>query len=231
MNLRDRIDTLRNIAVANMSEVEQVKDNGSRVIKNGKDRYTVEKTNDVKEKDYFSAGDPDFDPTIARTDFVCFNVTDSDGNSQAVTVEKRKIISDGYRKIKLCEIGFGKSARYGLELSDDTDINDINSIRYQLDKSKDDKAKQFAHFIDKFVIVAPKERKAYKEYANKMNKLARDKQREQELRQRVQQKEQEEKAKRERQEAKNRETQEKNRAKTERRIQARFIGRGESTGR
>ncbi len=83
-------------------------------------------------------------------------------------------------------------------LKSDTEIDDVNSIRYQLGRIADGtdkeyfaniagkggmfhtedewiashqkRAKNMAYFIDKFVIVTPEERKAYRDYVRQMNK-------------------------------------------------------------
>ncbi|MCM1323516.1 MAG: hypothetical protein NC218_05080 [Acetobacter sp.] len=46
------------------------------------------------------------------------------------------------------------------------DLNDINAIRYACRKNE-----KMSYFLDKFVIVTPEERKAYREYAEKMDKV------------------------------------------------------------
>ena len=95
----------------------------------------------------------------------------SDGkNFVQITLRDNKILEEGegvvHPKELLCA---GKIDGKSLFLRDrclgnDVDISDINAVRYQLEDYKDEEAKKLGMYIDKYVIVTPEERKAYKEY-------------------------------------------------------------------
>lgn len=187
MSLKEKINDIRNSVVAGMSEVTDKNGDDTRAIKNGKDRYVVQTTRGFEEGVRYGHR-RDYDPTIANVAFVSFKTIDNQSNQAVVTLEKREIVEEGDREINLCEIALGGSARWGVKLDDNTDIN---SVRYQLGKVDEwngNEAKQLAHFIDKFVIVTPEERKSYKEYAVKMDKQERDALKAQKLKERTQQK-------------------------------------------
>ncbi len=179
MSLKDKINAMRNSLVVNMSKV--VAENGDRrTIKNGTDKYSVQKEVTFEEHRQFYLGDPRqpcTDPT-ADSHQVSFTVVyNNTSDVEILTIQKRDNISGGDKRFPKCEVGWGKDAILGIKLDDNTDINNINSVRYQLGKvggMKEGKAKQLAYFIDKFVIVTPEEREAYNKYAAEMDKRERD---------------------------------------------------------
>ena len=161
MSLEDKINDVRNKVVVSMSKVQSQGNDGTREIMNGKDKYVVSKTSVYgKRIKYGIIGD------FGIIDKVSFEASDNSGNSETLSITKQRPEEkwDEVPKEFIVSIGYKNSAR----LAYDTDIDDINSIRYQLGKKET--AKRLAYFIDKFVIVTPKEREDYKEYAKRMNK-------------------------------------------------------------
>ncbi len=121
--------------------------------------------------------DSQFEPsqydTILAENSKSYTATDAMGNSRTLKIRTAEITQHGQEKNNRyahenCEGCFISSKDIGeIKLDKNTDIEDINSIRYQLGKMAkegNDQAKQFANFIDKFVIVSPEEKKAYKDY-------------------------------------------------------------------
>ncbi len=159
MSLKDKINDIRNKVVVSMSKVQSQGNDGTREIMNGKDKYVVSKTSVYDEETRFGQDD------YGIIDKVSFEASDNSGNSETLSITKQrpKGECDDVKKKVIVRIGYKNSA----ELPYDTDIDDINSIRYQLGKKET--AKQLAYFIDKFVIVTPKEREDYKEYAKRMD--------------------------------------------------------------
>lgn len=214
------IDKIRDAIVIRMSEVEKQKANGDRVIKNGEDRYTVKVTKKFNDKIERYEGDPHYlEPYDA--DWVCFVVTDGNGKSEEVIIEKLS----NYSGICSCQIR-KKGRSSGVNLSFDTDVDDINSVRYQLEqKSKYQAlAAEFAYFIDKFVLVTPEEREEYKKYVNEI-----EEQEKQEQKRLKEQKKQEKKARKLR-EAQEKLEEEKSKKEAERQkvVHGRFFGKSSS---
>lgn len=169
MSLKEKINDMRNSVVASMSEVADKNGADTRTIKNGRDRYVVEKSRVFNEKQMRRPDD------FAIVDTVSFKARDNSGNTETLSIEKIRPEGPYDRIEEDFKVSLGSSG--GISLLYATDINDINSIRYQLGKDHgwyNNKAKQLAHFIDKFVIVTPEERKAYKEYAAKLDRQERD---------------------------------------------------------
>ena len=194
MSLKEKINDIRNSVVVKMSEVTGEKGD-TRTIKNGTDKYSVQKEVTFEEHRQFYLGDPrqPYNDPTADSHQVSFTVVyNNTSDVEILTIQKRDNISGGAdERFPECEVGWGKDATLGIKLNDDTDINNINSVRYQLGKvggMKEGKAKQLAYFIDKFVIVTPEERKAYKEYAAEMDKRERDALEAQKTQERAQQK-------------------------------------------
>ena len=163
-----------------MSIVTAQNDDGSRTIINGTDKYTIKKTTSFEKNRTFLHStfihnlhfNPRLKPTKADVDSLSFTTTDDQGNASTLTIAKLKNVENDHGYVPLCEIAI--SGHLPIELNENTDINDINSIRYQLSKINryydKDNAKRCAHFIDKFIIVTPKEKLAYAKYADKMKK-------------------------------------------------------------
>ncbi len=222
MNIKERINDIRNLAVVSMSKVVDEPGNDVRTIANGKDRYTVEKKSDQKICS-IGHGDPRmYDPTIANETSISFKVTDNAEHIKTLRIVKREVVEQGDGDIIKCGVSFGSADWYGLvALDDNTDINDINAIRYQLGKSDKEGSKEMAHFLDKFVIVTPEERKAYKKYEDEMNRKELEAQRAKKHEKRLALRAEKEQARQAKQEAKAKAAQK----ALQQKVEERFIGR------
>ncbi len=154
-------------------KVEKVyKGNGVkwRDLADGEDKYSVEKITTEKLRGFYPYPyQPDMrDITLAKEYLIRYRVTDDTGAQNVLNVAKREIRVQGAVEIDKCGVFLNKIC--AVKLADDTDINDINSVRYQLGNSGN--AKKIGRFIDRFVIVTPEEKKAYKAYVRQMKKKA-----------------------------------------------------------
>lgn len=184
--LKDWASKLRDNVVASMSHVVE-QDAGVRKIKSGNDLYGVEKSSVQGETRRFACGNPkSITPTEASVNAVLYKVTDAQDNSKTLILEKRELTEHGKKygevKVDKCVVGFADNMRGDriashteVCLEPDTDITNINSVLYQLKHKRGENAEisnEFAHFIDKFVVVTPEERKSYRDFEDKMNKKA-----------------------------------------------------------
>lgn len=137
--------------------------------------YSVDEPNGKPQTREITNGDDIYYVTTAKTKGRCNIEGDKDGYTSDSAECLFISVQHGENKDFLCIVDeikngerfqnvlFGQgdkpSEKDLVSGSQSIDINDINSIRYQLRKHDD-----IAHFLDKFVIVAPEEKKAYNMY-------------------------------------------------------------------
>ena len=92
-----------------------------------------------------------------------YMVTDGQ-TTQLMQLRDNKILEQGEGNINSKELIFVGDENITVPLKNNTDINDINAVRYQLEGINDDQIKKIGKFIDQFIIVTPEQRSAYKEY-------------------------------------------------------------------
>lgn len=134
-------------------------------ISNGKDVYfcTVMKGNACVAENRAGSAHPLY-YNIDRTE-TRYMVSDGQ-KTQVMLLRDNKILKRGEGSVNLKELVFFGDETVSIPLQNDTDINDINAVRYQLEGANLDK-NNINKFIDKFVIVTPEQRSTYKEYKKK----------------------------------------------------------------
>ena len=191
-SIKESINTIRNRIVANNSKISKseitdnivindlkeavyceyvnfmgkipttkVGDFRCRQVENGEDTYYVaEGYKEMRREVFF--GDPrTITPATVDTLMRSFVVKHGD-DVKSFDIQDNTTISAGDENVYPKEVSFdGKTYR----LDSDTDISDINQVRYQLRNNK-----EVSYFLDKFVIVSEKEREVYRKYEAERHK-------------------------------------------------------------
>ena len=191
-NIKESINTIRNRIVANNSKISKNKviddsvikdlkeavyceyvnfmgkipttkvgDFRCRQVENGKDTYYVAEGYKEMTREVFF-GDPRMrTPTTVDTLMRSFVVKHGD-DVMSFDIKDNKTVVAGDEIVSPKEAVLGHKV---YTLGDDTDISDINQVRYQLRNNK-----EASYFLDKFVIVSDKEREAYRKYEAERHK-------------------------------------------------------------
>ena len=172
LNAKLNYDEPDRFAKQNNRSIGQVDSLTIREISNGKDRYYVK---DLLYSYHYDGRTDAWQYGIRienkDVEFREFSVTKGKKTS-TLTLKKAK---GNYQEhgdsrdsgnFNYCTETFSEYSAGIIFIPNDLDLRDINAIRYQF---RNDKG--IAHFLDKYVIVTPDERKSYKEYAKKQDKL------------------------------------------------------------
>ncbi len=202
MSIQQTINSIRNRMVANKSHVtdpdvkdEKIvsqfgKNTEIREVTNGGDVYYVgqRERGEYKREEY--TGDI-HDLATARTSSVDFAVLHQ-GKVAEMSIMQSSHIYNPVHGIGIYEREISLTIddeEFKTQLKADTDIHDINAVRFQLGEMPEeaslrelDAMSKMAHFIDKFVIVTPEERKKYQEYVEIQERKAKAAQKEEERR-------------------------------------------------
>lgn len=145
---REIIKLRRNKVIAAQSKVVETT-NDSRTIENGENKFVVTKSKGSR------------NTTLDHCNWLRYTVEDQNGKYDAITIDVHdpQIAAEG--------IGIDSSFAYfgevrpfmGNAYFTGGDVDNINDIRYRLRGYE-----ELSHFLDKYVIVTPEERQAYKEY-------------------------------------------------------------------